>query len=167
MLFQTLLLAPVVYAAGIAIRETESECTSTHIFLAKGNNEPYPGRQGVLVNAICEGLSSCDYEDVQWTNSLESEYCGSLEEGTRNGQAQIIAYNKRCPDSNLVLSGYSQGAQVVGDIIGGGGGTFFQDCVQEANDGLDPNVAPGNKSMLSYYIPIPFPHPSSKIRSAI
>ncbi|OHF02246.1 cutinase [Colletotrichum orchidophilum] len=123
----------------------DSNCQSVHIFLARGNNEPYPGRQGKLVAAICDGLSSCDYEDIQFWNPLEAPYCQSIEEGVANGTAQITAYNKRCPDAKLVVSGYSQGAHVVGDVLGGGGGTFFQGCQEKASAGLDATTAPGNK----------------------
>lgn len=123
----------------------DANCQSVHIFLARGNNEPYPGRQGKLVTAICDGLDSCDYEDIQFYNPLEAPYCQSIEEGAANGTAQITAYNKRCPDAKLVVSGYSQGGHVVGDVLGGGGGTFFQGCQQKANAGLDATKAPGNK----------------------
>lgn len=34
------------------------------------------------------------------------------------------------------------------DILGGGGGVFFQDCVQPGNAGLDFGSAPGNMSEL-------------------
>ncbi|KAK1700061.1 Alpha/Beta hydrolase protein [Colletotrichum godetiae] len=123
----------------------DANCQSVHVFLARGNNEPYPGRQGKLVTAICDGLDSCDYEDIQFYNPLEAPYCQSIEEGAANGTAQITAYNKRCPDAKLVVSGYSQGGHVVGDVLGGGGGTFFQGCQQKANAGLDATTAPGNK----------------------
>ncbi|KAK2059126.1 alpha/beta-hydrolase [Colletotrichum caudatum] len=134
-------------AASVAGRQAtgDAECRDVHIFLARGNNEPYPGRQGKLVTAICDGLASCDYEDIQFYNPLPAPYCQSVEEGAVNGNAQVTAYNKRCPDSALVISGYSQGAQVVGDVLGGGGGTFFQGCQQKPNAGLDATKAPGNK----------------------
>ncbi|KAF6827935.1 acetylxylan esterase precursor [Colletotrichum musicola] len=136
-----------VSAAAVAARQSvgDSECRDVHVFLARGNNEPYPGRQGKLVTAICDGLNSCDYEDIQFWNPLEAPYCQSVEEGAANGTAQVTAYNKRCPNSKLVLSGYSQGGHVIGDILGGGGGRFFQDCQQKANPGLDAAKAPGNK----------------------
>jgi acetylxylan esterase len=127
-------------------RQDDGACKDVHVFLARGNNEPYPGRQGSLVGAICGGLESCDYEDIQFYNPLEAPYCESLNEGARNGNAQITAYNERCPDTKLVVSGYSQGAHVVGDVLGGGGGVFFQECVQNENAGLDPDTAPGNMS---------------------
>lgn len=154
---------PAVLAATTAVRsveERESTCQSVHIFLARGNNEPYPGRQSTLVEAICSGLSSCDYEDIQYNNPLESLYCDAVAEGATNGIAQITAYNKRCPNSKLVVSGYSQGAQVVGDVMGGGGGIFFQGCVQNTNAGLDPSQAPGNKSKWAQDM---IRHPKSEI----
>lgn len=153
----SLVLAPLVLAASLDVdhlAKRDSACTATHIFIAKGNNEPYPGRQGTLVNAICSGLASCDYEDILYYNPVEAPYCGSIDQGVSDGIAQITAYNARCPDTKLVVSGYSQGAQIVGDILGGGGGVFFQNCVQTTNAGLDINSAPGNKSKL---VPSPIP----------
>ncbi|KAI8630309.1 Alpha/Beta hydrolase protein [Xylariaceae sp. FL1651] len=119
------------------------KCTDLHIFLSRGNNEPYPGRQGKLVDAICSGLDSCDYEDIDFDNALSVEYCSAVEAGRVAGIKQITAYAQKCPKSKLVVSGYSQGAQVVGDILGGGGGTFFQNCFIASGGGLDPNSSPG------------------------
>ncbi|KAI0886542.1 carbohydrate esterase family 5 protein [Annulohypoxylon maeteangense] len=139
-------LATSVFLALVTAQSTGSgTCTDTHIFLSRGNNEPYPGRQGKLVEAICSGLSSCDYEDIAFDNALETEYCGAVEAGRKAGVAQITAYNKKCPDSQLVVSGYSQGAHVLGDILGGGGGTFFQDCTTPTTAGLGSGSAAGKK----------------------
>ncbi|KAJ9150263.1 hypothetical protein NKR23_g3650 [Pleurostoma richardsiae] len=95
--------------------------------------------------AICSGLSSCDYEDIQFNNTAGTDYCGAVAEGAASGLSQMAAYNERCPGAKLVLSGYSQGAQVAGDILGGGGGTFFDGCVQPASAGLDPSTGAGSK----------------------
>ncbi|SPJ78322.1 related to acetylxylan esterase precursor [Fusarium torulosum] len=141
----TILLLAAAAANGFSIGVRDADCKDVHIFLAKGNNEPEPGRQGKLAGAICSGLKSCDYEDIHFNNPLPAPFCDSVTEGVVNGKKQITAYNKRCPDSKLVVSGYSQGAQVVGDILGGGGGVFFQDCVEEDIAGLSPKSRPGNK----------------------
>jgi acetylxylan esterase len=135
-------------AAGALITR-QDDCSDVHIFLAKGNNETEPGRQGKLVQAICSGLDSCDYEDIHFDNRYETVFCDSLVEGARNGRAQLTDYAERCPDSQLVVSGYSQGAHVVGDILGGGGGIFFQNCSQTPNEPLDPSTSPGNKSKVT------------------
>ncbi|KAI6782651.1 uncharacterized protein J7T54_003664 [Emericellopsis cladophorae] len=66
-------------------------CNDVHIFLARDNNEP--------------------------TLALVGR---ALSEGAANGVKQIAAYNKRCPDAKLVVSGYSQGGQVVGYVLGDG-----------------------------------------------
>ncbi|KAK6953600.1 hypothetical protein Daesc_005905 [Daldinia eschscholtzii] len=139
------LLSASIFSAAVTAQATGVDtCTDVHIFLSRGNNEPYPGRQGKLVQAICSGLESCDYEDIAFNNALEVEYCGAVEEGRKAGVEQITAYNKRCPNSKLVVSGYSQGAHVVGDILGGGGGVFFQGCTTPTAPGLDSKSAPGN-----------------------
>ncbi|KAK0384677.1 hypothetical protein NLU13_8763 [Sarocladium strictum] len=128
-----------------AQRLAGANCNDVHVFIAKGNNEPYPGRQGKLVSAICNGLENCDYEDIQFYNPLPAPYCQSVAEGARNGVDQIVEYNARCPDTKLVVSGYSQGGQVVGDVLGGGGGVLFQNCQQPANAGIPANSAAGKK----------------------
>jgi hypothetical protein len=134
--------------AGLATaqRLAGSGCDDVHVFIAKGNNEPYPGRQGKLVAAICDGIANCDYEDIQFYNPLPAPYCQSVAEGARNGVDQITEYNARCPDTKLVVSGYSQGGQVAGDILGGGGGVLFEDCQQPGNAGIPANSAAGKKS---------------------
>ncbi|VUC31143.1 unnamed protein product [Clonostachys rosea] len=139
-----LLVASAIAQEPALAQREDTNCTDVHIFLARGNNEPYPGRQSKLVAAICGGLNSCDYEDIAYYNPFEAPYCQSVDEGASNGISQITAYNARCPDSKLVVSGYSQGAHVVGDVLGGGGGVYFQGCVQTPNDGLNPDKAPGN-----------------------
>ncbi|KAL2211135.1 alpha/beta-hydrolase [Sarocladium strictum] len=128
-----------------AQRLAGSGCDDVHVFIAKGNNEPYPGRQGKLVSAICNGIENCDYEDIQFYNPLPAPYCQSVAEGARNGVSQITEYNRRCPDTKLVVSGYSQGGQVAGDILGGGGGVLFEDCQQPANAGIPASSAAGQK----------------------
>jgi acetylxylan esterase len=143
-ILRTALVAGVASAASIERRQMVTDsCAEVHIFLAKGNNEPYPGRMGAVVSAVCEGLESCDYEDIQMNNMRADPYCSGVSEGTENGRAQIIAYNARCPDSKLVLSGFSQGGHVVGDIVSGGGGSFFQNCQTTATPALAFNTPAG------------------------
>ncbi|KAK8080816.1 hypothetical protein PG997_008634 [Apiospora hydei] len=100
-------------AAGV-IESRQTACQSVHVFIARGSTEPYPGRQGALVDAICSGISGgCGYEDIQYPATFEN-YCASAGAGVKNGLAQITAYARRCPQAKLVLTGYSQGGHVVG-----------------------------------------------------
>lgn len=136
--------------AAVTSLNSRADCTDVHIFLIKGNNEPYPGRLGALETAICSGLSSCGYENVQYTNPEDANYCDSVTQGTTNGISQITAYNSACPKSSLVVAGYSQGAQVVGDILGGGGGTFYGPCIQQTSTPLDHTSAAAKQSKFTF-----------------
>lgn len=102
-------LALHVLASPVPVPQTvNTPCHEVHIFLARGSEEPYPGRQSNLVDAICRGISSCGYEDIVYPATF-ANYCeASVPVGVANGKAQIEAYSTRCPDSKLVLSGYSQ-----------------------------------------------------------
>lgn len=126
------------------------QCEDVHIFIAKGNNEPYPGRQGVLVDAICADLPSsvsCGYENIMYDNDLSDNYCTSVSQGDVNGKEQMTQYAANCPNAKLVLSGYSQGSNIVGDILGGGGGPFGhpQACTIDEFTGINPYTSPGNQ----------------------
>ncbi|KAF1969481.1 alpha/beta-hydrolase, partial [Bimuria novae-zelandiae CBS 107.79] len=117
------------------------DCTDYHIFLARVSDSASPGHQGDLVRLVCDGIDgSCNYENIEYpANSSwsgEKVWCPSVATGVQNGQAQLEAYAERCPDSRLVLFGFSQGASVAMDILGGGGGPCY-DCVQDDNPALD------------------------------
>lgn len=106
-------------------------CSDVHIFLARGWNEGYPGRQQSLVDAACNGVSSCDYEDITFDATNANGFPAAVEEGRSSGVSQINAYIQRCPDAKIALSGYSEGAVVVNNVL--------------ADSGLTPSSAPGNK----------------------
>lgn len=150
MLVKNLLTATALAQAATAapasvIEDRQTACQAVHVFIARGSTEHYPGRQGALADAICSGVSGgCGYEDIQYPATFEN-YCASAGAGVKNGISQLTAYAQRCPNAKLVLTGYSQGGHVVGDILGGGGGNF-QGCTQGTTAALSPSTSPGNKS---------------------
>lgn len=125
-----------------------SACQATHIFLARGWNEEYPGRQKALVDAICSGVSSneCGYEDIIFDDMQGSVYGDSIHQGARAGKSQVTAYAQDCPDSKLVLTGYSLGAHVVGDMLVGTGGdsTMYQTTEPEVDGFESAETSPGS-----------------------
>jgi hypothetical protein len=82
-----------------------------------------PGRQGTLVDDICADLPdlSCDYEDIDY-DAASTDYCPNVVLGEKGGLVQIEAYFAKCPDTALVVSGYSEGATIIGNILAGDGG---------------------------------------------
>lgn len=128
-----------------------SDCSPYHVFIVRGSDEPYPGRLGNVTSEICKeiGNGDCTFENVEYpaksTAWGKTEWCKSAGKGAVNGQAQLKAYAEKCSDSKLILLGFSQGAAVTQDILGGGGGAVFE-CTQDTNPALDRSSSPGSQS---------------------
>ncbi|KAK4569951.1 hypothetical protein LTR86_002921 [Recurvomyces mirabilis] len=139
----------LAFAGLTAIASAQSDpcavCDDVHFFLARGNNEPYPGRQAALVEATCDGLASCGYENLYFSALYTDLYCQTAYDGAVAGHVQMTAYAEKCPDSKIILAGYSQGGQIASDILGGGGGYSFNGCYQPETPAMDSTTSPGNK----------------------
>jgi hypothetical protein len=131
-----------------------SDCSAYHVFIARGSDEPYPGRLGNVTSEICRqiGNDDCTFENIEYpaksTAWGKDEWCKSAGKGAANGQAQLKAYAEKCSDSKLILLGFSQGGAVTQDIMGGGGGQVFE-CTQDTNEALDRSTSPGSQSMFN------------------
>lgn len=130
-----------------------TECQTYHHFLARGSTSPYPGHVIETVGKVCDKLNNathpnqCGYEDVDyWAMNGGERWCTSAHEGAVNGQAQMQNYTERCPDSHLIVMGFSQGGSVQLDVLGGGGGLLWG-CTQEDNPAMDITSGPGSKGM--------------------
>jgi hypothetical protein len=131
----------------------DAPCADVVLFMSRGNNAPYhDARTFPFVQATCDKLNaagkSCDYIDVQFDAVYGGDYCTQIAEGARNGIAEITAFNKKCPCTHIVLNGYSQGAHVAGDILGGPGGCTF------VSSGIDNNSAAGKASTSLPPLPV-------------
>lgn len=134
--------AAATLAAAQTAPKLDAPCVDIAIFMARGNDAPYhDGRTTPFIDATCAKFTaegkSCDYMDIQFDVTLGGDYCAQVAEGARNGISQITAYNAKCPCTHIVVNGYSEGAHVVGDVLGGPGGCTF------VSTGLDNNSAAG------------------------
>jgi hypothetical protein len=123
----------------------DADCEDVVLFMSRGNDAPYrDGRTFPFVEATCGKLSeqgtSCDYMDIEFDATLGGPYCDQIAQGASNGISQITAFNAKCPETRIVVNGFSQGANVVGDVLGGPGG-----CTGSSS-GLDSNSAAGKAS---------------------
>lgn len=144
--------APVPCTDATLLALEESDCQKHHIFVARGSDSGYPGHNGVLIRTICGRLEDCGYENIVYpansTAAGPDMWCKSAAIGARHAQEQLTSYSTRCPDSKLIVLGFSQGGSVALDALGGGGGTVFQ-CVQADNPSLDRTKTPGSNSTVS------------------
>lgn len=146
-----LLLPAVIQPGAFSALCTPLACSAVHVFLVRGTNEPYPGRQLPTAEAICEGWD-CSWSNIEYP-AVFNDYCESAETGIATLGKAVNDYATRCPDAKIVLSGHSQGGQVVGDYLGGGGGNASS-CVQETSEGISPGTFPADHSKdISLVIP--------------
>jgi hypothetical protein len=103
-----------------------SKCDAAVILIgARGTGEA-PGIGGT--NAVVESLFKSDDQIPTWTLAVDypaiaytgtESYFSSVKDGAANLRAQIVATVGECPYSNIVLIGYSQGADVIGTVLEG------------------------------------------------
>lgn len=130
-------LATTVHSAACA----PEPCTDLHVFLIRGTNEPYPGISLPIAEAICAG-QDCSWSNVEYPATFQT-YCNSASAGVESTIWAVSEYAERCPESKIVLSGFSQGGHIVGDVLGGSESLEWDNCTQPASDGLDPESGPG------------------------
>ena len=140
-------VAAVAVAQDSTTPKLDAPCADAVIFMARGNNAPYhDSRTFPFVESTCGKLrnqgTSCDFIEVKYDVTYGGSYCDQLTEGATNGVAQITAFNQKCPNTQIIINGYSEGANVMGDVLGGPGG-----CAGNSN-GIDSNSAAGKASKL-------------------
>ncbi|OJZ83100.1 carbohydrate esterase family 5 protein [Aspergillus luchuensis CBS 106.47] len=114
------LLSSALASASTAHANGKAPCAKVHMMLARGTTESYPGLLGSLTDLVMDAIPDSDYENIIYPATQEGS-TPSYEEGIYNGTAQLKAYVKACPETKVVLFGYSQGAMVVSDMLAGGG----------------------------------------------
>jgi len=139
------LLLPAVIPGAFSALCTPLACSAVHVFLIRGTNDPYPGRQLPTAEGICNDWD-CSWSNIEYP-AVFNDYCDSVETGIANLGKAVTDYATRCPDSKIVLSGHSQGGQVVGDYLGGGGGNASSlGCEQQTSKGISPETFPADHS---------------------
>ncbi|KAJ6602485.1 putative acetyl xylan esterase [Mycena vulgaris] len=99
-----------------------AQCPQVHVFGAREKIAPLGYGTAVSVPA-CDGQGSCG----------SVSYASSAVQGVAAVANQVKAFNMQCPNTVLVLVGYSQGGQIMDGVYCGGGDT---------NEGLSNTAIP-------------------------
>ena len=99
----------------ISKRQNASCATGVHIIAARGSTEdPGEGKTQSVSQLIEAGVPGSDDIAVVYPATL-IPYESSEEKGVSDMTSKIQSYTQSCPNSKIVLVGFSQGAQVVGE----------------------------------------------------
>ncbi|KAB5571745.1 acetylxylan esterase precursor [Coniochaeta sp. 2T2.1] len=123
------LLAGLAQSAPSDIQERQSNCPKVHVFGARETTVPqgYGTSQG-LVNMVTQAYPGATAEAIVYPACGGQSNCGgvSYENSASQGTAAVVkavtSFNQKCPDTKLVLIGYSQGGQIMDNALCGGAG---------------------------------------------
>ncbi len=113
------LTALAAHPAG-AVTAPSSGCAAVNIITARASTEsPGEGTTGSLVTQIVNSSTqTVSRESVSYPATL-TNYASSESQGVTNAEKELTTAVQNCPNQKQVLLGYSQGAQVVMDVIAG------------------------------------------------
>ncbi|KAH7360299.1 putative acetyl xylan esterase [Rhexocercosporidium sp. MPI-PUGE-AT-0058] len=126
----TLLFLGKAFASPIEIEERQSSCPNIHVFGARETTAPAGyGTAGVVVNLILNAHPGATSEAINYPACGGQSSCGgasygnSALAGVKAVASAVNSFNSRCPNTLLVIVGYSQGGQIFDNAFCGGGDT--------------------------------------------
>ena len=145
----SLFLTSVLFGACVGADEPDLDsdtqdvtaCAAVHIITARASTElPGEGITGTLVTQIINTSNqSITRASVSYPATLEN-YASSSSQGVSALKAQLTAQVQNCPDQKIVLAGYSQGAHVILDVLGGGGGSTLGGTTAPISSSISSHV---------------------------
>lgn len=110
-----LLLASQTLASSLPVLPRQGSCPPIHVFGARETTvSPGYGTAGVVVNLVLQSNPGADAEAIVYPACGGQSSCGgysyaqSALTGTNAVASAVNSYNQRCPNTKLVLVGYSQ-----------------------------------------------------------
>ncbi|MCB0927719.1 MAG: cutinase family protein [Mycobacterium sp.] len=130
-----LVLAAIPLTAPVAPPAVADDCPVAEVIFARGTDEPAGmGRVGdAMVDALREQTGGLDIRTyaVNYKATITQRHSG---EGAKDAINHIKATVDSCPDTKIVLGGYSQGASVVNIVAGFDGVNWGDPLPAKYND---------------------------------
>lgn len=122
-----LLLVGQALASPVEIEKRQS-CPPIHVFGARETTaSPGYGSSATVVNLVVGAHSGATSEAINYPACGGQSSCGgvsyasSVQQGVSAVTTAVNNFNSQCPNSQIVLVGYSQGGQIMDDALCGGG----------------------------------------------
>ncbi|KAF2816688.1 cutinase [Mytilinidion resinicola] len=115
--------ALVAFTSALPLHPRQSCATGFHIIVARGSNEaPGEGRSGQVATLIENMVPGSDSVAVDYPAAIccADLYPESVADGITDTINKTHSYVATCPHARIVLVGYSQGGNVMTDVLAGG-----------------------------------------------
>ncbi|KKA30377.1 hypothetical protein TD95_001007 [Thielaviopsis punctulata] len=100
---------------------SNSSCPNVHIIAARETTAPAGfGTSLSVVQSIESAFPGATAEAIDYPAAGGNSYASSVTAGIAAVIKQVEAFNSKCPDSIIVMVGYSQGSQIMDDAFCGG-----------------------------------------------
>ncbi|KAI0833929.1 carbohydrate esterase family 5 protein [Hypoxylon sp. FL0890] len=118
-------------------------CPNIHIFGARETTAPPGfGSASTVVNLVRRANRQATSESIVYPAAGGNMYAASVAAGVAAVANQTDTFNQRCPDSKIVMVGYSQGAQIIDDAFcGGPDGSSLNTTSASVSSGVSKMVA--------------------------
>ncbi len=135
-------IAALEAAPALAVASSNSPCATVDEIVARASTEaPGTGAIGALAEEVQKDVkATVGIRAVVYPAAL-TPYEPSVVKGDEAIKAELEEEVAKCPGQKILLLGYSQGAQIVGDALGGGGGN-----AKYFGEGDGPATPPAAKS---------------------
>ncbi|KAG6908820.1 hypothetical protein DXG01_003173 [Tephrocybe rancida] len=115
------LIALVFSTAATPVAGPATGCSAVHVITARASTEaPGEGIIGAVVSSIVTGSRQTVSREAIIYPATLTNYLVSEGLGVTAMRTQLAAQASACPNTKIVLMGYSQGAQVAGDVLAAG-----------------------------------------------
>ncbi|KAK3116662.1 hypothetical protein LTR53_002709 [Teratosphaeriaceae sp. CCFEE 6253] len=139
--------AAAAATSSVATSSNAASCPNIHIFGARETTvSPGYGSSSTVVNLVLQAYPGSTAEAIDYPACGGQSSCGSVSyansanQGTANVAKAVNAFYAQCPNTQIVLVGYSQGGQIIDNAFCGGG---------DSAEGISSTAIPINSGALA------------------